>query len=83
VNDDFNYDVSILKEWLRDAWRLIPDPSLTVCERREIRHSMKEAEIALRLGIRRSAEQEIGRRVGERTNVTDRRLEFRILQLDG
>ena len=71
-----------LKEWLSDAWGRISDPSITAYERREIRNYMKEAEIALRLGLKRLTDQEaISGEVG-RAILSKYRREFRILQLE-
>jgi hypothetical protein len=78
--DDLDHDVSILKIWLRDAWRRISDSTITAYERREIRNYMKEAEAALRSGLRRIADREKATRARERT--TDFRPEFRILHLE-
>jgi hypothetical protein len=43
---------------------------------------MKEAEVALRSGLKRIADQETATRDAERANATNRRPEFHILQLE-
>lgn len=58
------------------------DPAITAYERREIRNYMKDAEVALRSGLKRIADQETATRDAERANATNRRPEFRILQLE-
>ncbi len=55
---------------------------MTAYERREIRNYMKEAETALRVGLKRIADQEAVKRETRKTILPNRRLEFRILQLD-
>jgi hypothetical protein len=82
MKDYLNRDVCALKRWLDDAWRRISDPSMTAYERREIRNYMKEAETALRVGLKRIADQEAVKRETRKAILPNRRLEFRILQLD-
>lgn len=79
---DLDRDVSILKVWLCDAWQRISDPTITAYERREIRNYMKEAETALRSGLKRIADRERVRRNTERASVASGRSEFRILRLE-
>ena len=82
MKENLSQDVCALKGWLNDAWRRISDPSMTAYERREIRNYMKEAEAALRVGLKRIADQEAATREAGRAILPNRRLEFRILQLD-
>jgi hypothetical protein len=79
---DLDHDVSILKVWLCNAWQRISDPTITAYERREIRNYMKEAEAALRSGLKRIADRERATRNTERFNVANGRPEFRILHLE-
>ena len=80
--DDLDHDVSVLKFWLRDAWRRISDPTITAYDRQEIRNYMKEAEAALRSGLKRIADRESGKRTRERASVGNTWPEFRILHLE-
>jgi hypothetical protein len=82
IMGDLDRDVSILKVWLCDAWQRISDPAITAYERREIRNYMKEAEAALRSGLKRMADRERARRNTERASVANGRPEFRILHLE-
>jgi hypothetical protein len=83
MTNDLDHDVCALKDWLREAWRRISDPSMTAFDRRELRNYMKEAEVALHVGFARRAAAEERRREEEKATSIDRRLEFRILQLVG
>ena len=51
--DTLDQDVQALKDWLGTAWRYLADPSMTRFERQELRNYMKEAEPALRAGLKR------------------------------
>ena len=82
MTDNLYRDVDDLKQWLRFAWVRISDPAMTTFERREIRNYMKEAEKALRVGLKRIAEQEAAKREVGRGVVNRQRPDFRILQLD-
>jgi hypothetical protein len=75
-------DIRSLSEWVRGAWRLLADPSLTSFDRRETRNYMKQAEAALRAGLKRIAELEKTRREADRVAFNGQRLDFRILKLD-
>jgi hypothetical protein len=75
-------DVRSLSEWVHRAWRLLADPSLTSFDRRETRNYMKQAEAALRAGLKRIAELEKTRREADRVAFNGQRLDFRILKLD-
>lgn len=75
-------DVRALKQWVREAWRHLADPSLTSFDRREYRNYLTDAEIALRAGLKRIADRERARREAERVVSGPRRLDFRILKLD-
>jgi hypothetical protein len=50
MSDNLDHDVRVLREWLRRARQFLADPSSTRFERREIRNSMREAEVAVRTG---------------------------------
>jgi hypothetical protein len=75
-------DVYTIKEWLRGAWRSLADSSLTAFEKREIRNYMKDAEIAVRAGLKRIADRERASRRTERVTDAGRHLDFRIIRLD-
>ena len=82
MTDNLHRDVDDLKQWLRFAWARISDPAMTTFERREIRNYMKEAELALRVGLKRIADQEAAKRALGKGVVNRQRPDFRILQLD-
>jgi len=75
-------DVRALKEWLRGAWNCLADPTLTSFDRRGTRNYMKEAELALSVGLRRIDDRERARRQAAKTSIPKRRLDFRIILLD-
>jgi hypothetical protein len=77
--DTLNPDVLALKEWLRGAWHDLADPKLTRFEQRELRNYMKDAEQALRVGLRQVAARNMARRDLERSGAEVRRVEFRLL----
>jgi hypothetical protein len=81
MTDIIDRDVSALRDWLRDAWVRISDPSITAYERREIRNYMKEAENALRIGLRLIADRGKAKDNAGQSAPNDRPLEFRILSL--
>ena len=80
--ETLDQDTRALKEWVRGAWGQLADPSITSFDRREIRNYMKDAEIALSVGLKRIADREKARRESERAALGGRRLDFRILKLD-
>jgi hypothetical protein len=82
MSDNFDNDVRALKEFLQGAWRFLADPSSTRFDRREIRNRMREADVALREGLKTIASRERARRDAERAIATGPRLDFRILKLD-
>jgi hypothetical protein len=75
-------DVRALKEAIRGAWRRLADPALTVFDRRETRNYMKEAELALSIGLKHIADGERSRREAETASIARKRFDFRIIQLD-
>jgi hypothetical protein len=75
-------DVHALKEWLRRAWRTLADPALTSYERRELRNYIKEANGALRSGLKQITDRDAIRREAVSDILTISRPNFRILQLD-
>jgi hypothetical protein len=81
MSDNLDHDVRALKEWLQGAWRFLADPSSTRFDRREIRNHMREADVALRVGLKTIASRKRARRGAEK-GTTGRRLDFRILKLD-
>jgi hypothetical protein len=81
MDNEFDHDVVMLKEWLRHAWRRISDPSITAYERREIRNYMKQAETALRSGLKQTSDCDRAMREASRLVPAHPRPEMRILQL--
>jgi hypothetical protein len=80
--DTLEQDVRALKEWLRVAWRYLADPSSTPFERREIRNYMKDADVALRFGLKQVSARERFRSEAKSDAPAVRRPNFRILRLD-
>ncbi len=80
--DSLERDVQALKEWLREAWRYLGEPSLTRFERQEIRNRMKQTDAELRACLQRLATQN-----QERSKAVDAavrpapQLDFRILNI--
>jgi hypothetical protein len=50
-------DIRALQQWLRAAWQLLGDPSLTTFFRRELRNQMKQCSADLRARLQMVAEQ--------------------------
>jgi hypothetical protein len=78
--DELDEDVQALKNWLRDAWRLLASNlSLTRFDRRELRNSMKQEDATLRGAISQLAAKETVRR--QALPPSDRALlpDFRVL----
>ncbi len=75
-------DVQALKEWLRGAWRQLAEPNMTRFEQRELRNYMKDAERALRAGLKQLAARDMARRHVESDNSSPKRVDFRLLRLD-
>jgi hypothetical protein len=53
-------DIRALQQWLRAAWQLLGDPSLTTFSRRELRNQMKQCSADLRAQLQKVAEQQSG-----------------------
>ena len=53
-------DIRALQQWLRAAWQLLGDPSLTTFSRRELRNQMKQCSADLRALQEMAAEQQSG-----------------------
>jgi hypothetical protein len=51
-------DIRALQQWLRAAWQLLGDPSLTTFTRRELRNQMKQCSADLRARLQMVAEQQ-------------------------
>ena|SRR5579859_1015842 len=83
MTSDLDHELSLLKVWLCDAWRRISDPSMTAFDRRELRNYMKEAEAAMRVGLKRSADRERSRYEAVRNSPPAHLPKFRIMQLVG
>jgi hypothetical protein len=77
--DTLNPDVQALKEWLRGAWHDLADPKLTRFEQRELRNYMKDAERALRVGLKQVAARNRALRDVAKNGSEVRRIEFRLL----
>jgi hypothetical protein len=77
--DTLNPDVQALKEWLRGAWHDLADPKLTRFEQRELRNYMKDAERALRVGLKHVAARNRALRDVAKNGSEVRRIEFRLL----
>ncbi len=82
MGDNLDPDVRVLKEWLRGAWRQLADPNMTRFEQRELRNYMKDAERALRAGLKQVAARNIARRQVESDNSAPKRVDFRLLRLE-
>ena len=48
--------IDTLQRWLAGAWRRLGDPALTAFDKRQLRHQMKQADIALRRCLALSVE---------------------------
>jgi hypothetical protein len=82
MSDNLDHDVRVLREWLRRAWQFLADPSSTRFERREIRNSMREAEVAVRAGSKAFPTVRRQLRGAERASISGRRLDFRVIKVD-
>jgi len=80
--DRLDPDVQALKEWLRRAWRQLADPNLTRFEQRELRNYMRDAERALRTGLKQVAARDMARRRIGSDNSARKHVDFRLLTLD-
>jgi hypothetical protein len=80
--DALNPDVHALKEYLRGAWRQLANPNLTRLEQRELRYYMRDAERALREGLKQLAARDMARSRGEGRSPAGTRVTFRLLALD-
>lgn len=82
MEDSLERDVQSLKEWLREAWRYLGEPSLTRFERQEIRNQIKQTDAELRACLQRLATQN-----QDRSKAVDMvvrpapQLDFRILNI--
>jgi hypothetical protein len=80
--DALNPDVQALKDYLRGAWRQLSNPNLTRLEQRELRYYMKDAERALREGLKQLAARDMARTRAEERSPVGKRVTFRLLALD-
>jgi hypothetical protein len=53
--DTLERDVQALKEWLRQAWRYLAEPTLTRFERQEVRNQIKQTDAELKICLQRLA----------------------------
>lgn len=80
--DSLQRDVQALKEWLREAWRYLGEPSLTRFERQEIRNQIKQTDAELRACLQRLATQHQERSKGVDAAVRPApHLDLRILNI--
>jgi hypothetical protein len=80
--DTLERDVHALKEWLRQAWRYLGQPSLTRFERQEIRNQIRETDAQLRVCLQILAKRNQARGVTQEPPAqTLPRPEFRFLNL--
>lgn len=79
--DTSNPDVHSLKQWLRGAWRQLANPNLTRLEQRELRYYMRDAERALRAGLKQIAD-EMAKAEAKNAAPASKRPNFRLLQLN-
>ncbi len=63
--DSLERDVQALKEWLREAWRYLAEPSLTRFERQEVRNQMKQTDAELRACLQRLADRQTQAKTGD------------------
>jgi hypothetical protein len=63
--DALDQDVQALKEWLRQAWRYLAQPSLTRFDQKEMRQQMKLVEAKLRIGLQKMAAKDRVIPIGE------------------
>lgn len=75
--DVLDQDIRAMQDWLRDAWQLLADPSLTTYGRRELRNQMKQCNADLRIQLQRAAERQQDESVAAERSFT--RPELRIL----
>jgi hypothetical protein len=80
--DRLDPDVQALKDYLRGAWRQLANPNLTRLEQRELRYYMKDAERALRAGLKQIAARDMVGRPVQRDSSAPRRMDFRLFRLD-
>jgi hypothetical protein len=80
--DTLERDVQALKEWLRQAWRYLAEPTLTRFERQEVRNQIKQTDAELKICLQKVAAQNQARVTAY--GVSDRtvqRPDFRILSM--
>ncbi len=80
--DTLERDVHALKEWLRQAWHYLAQPTLTRFERQEIRNQIKQTDAELRMCLQMLAARDLARSRTEAAPApTVRRPDFRILHI--
>ncbi|MBR0693475.1 hypothetical protein [Bradyrhizobium lablabi] len=50
-------NIRALREWLRNAWQQLGDPSLTAFSRRELRNQIKQCSADLRMHLQAQSER--------------------------
>ncbi|WP_024510618.1 hypothetical protein [Bradyrhizobium sp. ARR65] len=80
--DTLERDVQALKEWLRQAWRYLAEPSLTRFERQEIRNQIKQTDAELRACLQKlAAQNQVRSKAMDAPVRTVPRSDFRILNV--
>lgn len=82
--DTLDQDVQALKEWLRQAWCHLAQPSLTSFERQELRNRMRLVDAKLRAGLQKVAANDRGILAGDRHAGHSRAQhpDFRLLKVE-
>jgi hypothetical protein len=79
--DTLERDVQALKEWLRQAWGYLGQPSLTRFERQEIRNQIKQTDAELRLCLKKLEARGRAKATQASPERTVAQPEFRIFHL--
>jgi hypothetical protein len=82
VADTLDQDVQALKEWLRQAWSYLAQPSLTRFDQKEMRQQMKLVEAKLRVGLQKMAARDSRVRDVNTVHSIILRPDWRLLKID-
>jgi hypothetical protein len=82
VTDTLDQDVQALKEWLRQAWRYLAQPSLTRFAQKEMRQQMKLVDGKLRIALQKVAARDRIAKVGKADHLRPPRPDWRLLNID-
>ena len=82
--DTLDQDVQALKEWLRQAWRYLAQPSLTRFDRKEMRQQMKLVDAKLRIALQKLAVRDSFARVrdGNADRPGNPQRDWRLLRIE-